>query len=167
MSDRTSKAEEVLADLGLGDDVDPADIGVIWKDLTPGDFPEAWREVEEKEGMGLATLMELMGEHIEPHQRERILEAMRETADTSTVDVLLTNYKGEQPHKRRVKGVTSVALVASEADEEDEDEEGLDLLLPDLNGRDAGRYPLLVLNKVDGRASFRLDEVVGWEETHE
>jgi len=160
--------EEILADLGLGDEVDPADIGVIWKDLTPSDFPEAWRAVEDEEGMGFATLVEVMSESLEPHERERIIAAMRESADTSKVDVLLTNYKGEQPHKRTVKGVTSVSLVASEAeDDEEDDEDAMDLLLPDLNGRDAGRYPLLVLNKVNGRASFRLDEVVGWEETHE
>lgn len=159
--------EEILADLGLGDEVKPADIGVIWKDLTPSDFPEAWRKVEDEEGMGFATLVEVMSEDLAAHERERILKAMRDTADTSTVEVLLTNYKGESPVKRTVNGVTSVNLVASEAEDEESDEEGMDLLLPDLHGRDAGRYPLLVLNKVDGRASFRLDEVVGWEETHE
>lgn len=156
--------EEILADLGLGDEVDPADIGVIWKDLTPSDFPEAWRAVEDEEGMGFATLVEVMSESLEAHERERIIAAMRESADTTSVEVLLTNYKGESPVKRQVKGVTSVSIVASEAEDEDGEHEGL---LADLGGRDAGRYPLLVLNKVDGRASFRMDEVVGWEETHE
>ena len=156
--------EEILADLGLGDEVDPADIGVIWKDLTPSDFPEAWRAVEDEEGMGFATLVEVMSEDLEAHERERIIAAMRESADTSTVEVLLTNYKGEQPHRRTVKGVTSVNLVGAEADEEEDEDVPL---LPNLAGRDAARYPMVVLNKVDGRASFRLDEVVGWEETHE
>jgi len=157
----TRKTEEILADLGLGDEVKPADIGVIWKDLTPSDFPEAWREVEDEEGMGFATLVEVMAEDLADHEWERIRAAMRESMDTSNVEVLLTNYKG---HRRTVKGVTSVNLVGAEADEEEDEDVPL---LPNLAGRDAARYPMVVLNKVDGRASFRLDEVVGWEETHE
>jgi len=147
----------------LPDDVTPADIGVIWKDLTPADFPEAWRDMEDESGMGLPTLVEVMAEDLADHERERILAAMRESAETTTVEVLLTNYKGEHPTKRIIKGVTSVNLVGAEAEDEDEDVP----LLPNLAGRDAARYPLLVLNKTDGQASFRLDEVVGWEETHE
>ena len=54
------------------------DMGVVWKDLTPSDFPEAWREVEEAEDMGFATLVELMVSHLSEHQLVRVAAALNE-----------------------------------------------------------------------------------------
>jgi hypothetical protein len=57
------------------DDPETQDMGVVWKDLTPADFPEAWRKVEDAEDMGFATLVELMVEHLEDHQLRRVVRA--------------------------------------------------------------------------------------------
>lgn len=153
------RTEDVLKDLGLDEDLTPEDIGVIWKDLQPSDFPEAWHEVEEREGMGLATLVELMSQELEPHQRSRIMEALTMAHKTATVTVLLRNYNGESPIQRRVTNVTKVEVTE---DMDGEEGEGLFRI-----GAAPKQTPLLVLHTVSGQSTYQLEEVVGWEESHE
>lgn len=57
------------------------DLGVIWKDLSPSDFPELWREVEDAEDMSFATLVELMLEHLSEDQLLRVAMALNDECD--------------------------------------------------------------------------------------
>jgi len=81
-----------------GSEVGPVDLGVVWKareepedeteetlatkawaGSTPSDFPELWEELTDHEhAPGLATLVELMAEHVEDHTLERIRAAVAE-----------------------------------------------------------------------------------------